>query len=174
MSAILHNEKKIDLQIEPMKLGDDLKDIKLAHLTGTSSFTMTDAQRAAIKKWIESGGTLVIDAAGGSTEFAKSIEAELDKLYPGALKPIAPDHALFTAGGEKPPTIAYRTFAQRTVGTTKSPRLQGIEQAGRMAIIYSREDLSAGLVGESMDGILGYTPNTATALMTRIVLYAAK
>jgi hypothetical protein len=173
-AAILHNQKKLDLQVEPIKLGDNLRDIKLAHLTGTAAFTMSDAQRAALKKWIESGGTLVIDSAGGSTEFAKTIEAELDKLYPGGLKPIAPDHALFTAGGEKPPTIAYRTFAQRTVGTSKSPRLQAIEQNGRLAVIYSREDLSAALVGERMDGIIGYTPDTATALMTRIVLYAAK
>jgi hypothetical protein len=174
LSAILHNQKKIDLQITPAKLGEDLKDIKLAHLTGTSALAMTDPERAALKKWIESGGTLVIDAAGGSTEFAKSAEAELDKLYPGGLKPIPPEHALFTAGGEKSPTIAYRAFAQRTVGTSKSPRLQGIEQNGRLAVIYSREDLSAGLVGETMDGIIGYTPDTATALMTRIVLYASK
>lgn len=174
LSAILHNQKKMDLQIEPIKLGEDLKDIKLAHLTGTSACTMTDAQRAALKKWIDAGGTLVIDAAGGSTEFAKSVEAELDKLYPGALKTIAPEHALFTAGGEKAPTIAYRAFAQRTVGTSKAPRLQGIEQNGRLAVIYSREDLSAGMVGETMDGIIGYTPDTATALMTRIIQYAAK
>ncbi|HTL29409.1 MAG TPA: DUF4159 domain-containing protein [Tepidisphaeraceae bacterium] len=174
LGAILHNTKKIDLQIEPAKLGDDLKDAKLAHLTGTSAIQITDDQRAALKKWIDAGGTLVIDAAGGSTDFAKAIEAELDKLYPGGLKPIAPEHALFTAGGEKAPTITYRPFAQRTVGTTKSPRLQGIEQNGRLAIIYSREDLSAALVGESMDGIIGYTPDTATALMTRIILYTAK
>ena len=45
---------------------------------------------------------------------------------------------------------------------------------GRLAVIYSREDLSAGMVGETIDGIIGYTPDTATALMTRIILYVAK
>jgi hypothetical protein len=34
----------------------------------------------------------------------------------------------------------------------------------------SREDLSAGLVGEQIDGIVGYTPDTATDIMRNIIL----
>jgi len=36
-------------------------------------------------------------------------------------------------------------------------------------VIYSREDLSVGLVGQAVDGIVGYSPATATSLMTRIL-----
>ncbi len=53
------------------------------------------------------------------------------------------------------------------------PRLQGVERGGRLVIIYSREDLTAGLVGQAVDGIIGYDPATATSLMTRILDYAA-
>ena len=43
----------------------------------------------------------------------------------------------------------------------------------RVAVFFSREDLSAGLVGNDVDGILGYTPDTATAIMRNVLLYAA-
>jgi hypothetical protein len=39
--------------------------------------------------------------------------------------------------------------------------------------VFSREDLSAGLVGQDFDGILGYTPETATRLMARQILSVA-
>ena len=40
-------------------------------------------------------------------------------------------------------------------------------------MFYSREDLSGGLVGEPVDGIVGYDPATATAIMRNILLYAS-
>ena len=40
---------------------------------------------------------------------------------------------------------------------------------GKLAVIYSPEDLSGGLVGQPVDGINGYDPATATLLMTRIL-----
>ena len=58
------------------------------------------------------------------------------------------------------------------LGTLRGPQLRGIEQGGRLVCIYSREDLSTGLVGEAVDGIIGYSPTTATNLMRKIVLYA--
>ncbi len=51
--------------------------------------------------------------------------------------------------------------------------MKGITINGRLAVFYSREDLSAGLVGEQIDGIVGYDPSSAVALMTNLVLYAS-
>ena len=48
-----------------------------------------------------------------------------------------------------------------------------LELNGRARVIYSPDDLSAGLVGQNVDGVSGYDPATATELMTRIVLYAS-
>ena len=45
-------------------------------------------------------------------------------------------------------------------------------QGGRFGVFYSREDLSTGLVGQSVDGIYGYEPATATRLMRAMLLYA--
>ena len=43
---------------------------------------------------------------------------------------------------------------------------------GRIGVFYSAEDISAGLVGEPVDGILGYDPDSATSLMEHMILYA--
>ena len=38
---------------------------------------------------------------------------------------------------------------------------------------FSREDLSTGIVGEPVGGILGYTPKSATALVQRLLALVA-
>jgi len=45
---------------------------------------------------------------------------------------------------------------------------------GRVGVFYRREDLSACLVGEPVDGILGYTQQTAVQLMRDMILYAER
>lgn len=176
LGNLMSNREKIALDIVTAKpeVGA-LAGAKVAHLTGTTRFSLDDPARQALRKFVEGGGTLVIDAAGGSSEFAQAAEAELAAIFPESkLTTLPPDHPLFSAGGTKLTGIAYRPFAARTLGSLKdAPRLQAIEVGGRAAVIYSREDLSAGMVGHPMDGITGYTPATATELMCRVVLNAA-
>ena len=70
--------------------------------------------------------------------------------------------------------IGYRQFAiRKQLGNTKGPRIRGAESGGRMAVLYSGEDLSVGMVGQSVDGIFGYTPASATALMKSLLIFAA-
>jgi hypothetical protein len=60
-----------------------------------------------------------------------------------------------------------------------------MEIGNRLAVIFSGEDLSVGLVGQPVDGIVGYMPHQvqipehktrmgASELMTNILLYASK
>jgi hypothetical protein len=175
LATVLHNRQKLDLKIEPIKLGEGkLSTYKLAHLTGTTEFKLDNASRDELKRFIDSGGTLVVDAAGGTSAFAASVEKLFAELFPGKLQPLPADHALFSAGGQTLTTFKYREFARRVFGALNSPRLRTIELNGRVAVIYSAEDLSGGLVGQNVDGIIGYDPTTATELMTKIVLYASK
>lgn len=171
MADVMHNGG-VDLQVKPATTAD-VRDAKVVHITGTKPLALDPAAQMALKKAIDNGGTLVIDAAGGSSAFAASVEKLLPLLASEPLEPIAPDHALYSAGGEKLGDVKYRDYAARVIGAARDPRLQGIERDGRFVILYSREDLSAGLVGQPVDGIIGYTPDSATALMTRILHYAA-
>jgi hypothetical protein len=173
VAAMLRNTSKIDLKVEAVN-PEQLAGRSIAHLTGTSAVSFDPAARAAIKQFVEKGGTLIIDAAGGSTEFAKSVEAELAAIFPEQKdqlnQPLAPDHAIYG----KLKSFGYRPYARTKLGTLKGPQVRGIEIGGRIAVIYSREDLSVGLVGQPVDGIVGYDPETATAMMTRAILYATK
>jgi hypothetical protein len=180
LSAILLNRFKANLVVEPVKLGDDklTRQYDVAHITGTDPFQLTEAQRAELKKFIQQGGTLVIEAAGGSSAFSKSAEAEIAAMFPenglaSIKEPLPVDHRYFSVRADKHATVGYRRAAQEIVGKSKSPRLRGIEMNNRVAVFYSPEDISVGLVGQPVDGIVGYDPPSAVDCMGSMVLYAA-
>jgi hypothetical protein len=178
LSAVLHNANKIDATVDPVKpaAAGALDGYNLAHLTGTVVFKLEPAEREAIKAFVQRGGTLVVDAAGGSSEFAKAVETELAAMFPDAPAqletPLSPDDPLFGAGATKLAAFDYRTYARTKLGQLKLPQLRGIRVNNRLAVVFSREDLTVGLVGQPVDGIIGYEPGTATAIMQRIVLSA--
>ena len=171
--AKLLNQDNVALQVEGVDLGaSKLAEFKIAHLTGTEATQLTAAHQVELKTFIDNGGTLIVDAAGGQPAFATSVESQLPAVCGGgALKVLPTDHELYGAKV----TVAYRNFARlRLPAGRGEPNLQVIEKSGRPAVIYSREDLSAGLVGQNVDGIDGYDPNSATSLMRNILLHVSK
>ena len=66
------------------------------------------------------------------------------------------------------------TPGRMLVNNLATPRLRGIQVNGRLAGFYRPDDLSVGLVGQSVEGIYGYDPATATKIVEKIVLLAAK
>jgi hypothetical protein len=154
---------------------------QLAHLTGTAKFTLDAASRKELADFVNDGGTLVIDAAGGSAPFAEAAEAELEAMFgaqaaSGMARPLPADHSVYLQAAAKVTQFGYRRFARKgVVGDLRGPRVKGIKTAAgdRVAVFYSREDLSAGLVGQPVDGIIGYDTATATPIMRNILLYAA-
>lgn len=180
LANVMQNQHAVDLQTKLVKLeGENLKDYKIAHLTGTTKMSALSAdQQKAIKDFIAAGGTFVIDAAGGSAEFGASMKDVLNALYPAEaakdLNNLIPgEHALFSASGKPVGEVTYRPFARgRVAAGTRNPQLRGINIDGRLAIIFSEEDLSGGLVGQSVDGIAGYTVDSATSLMKSVLMFA--
>ncbi len=176
LGAILRNDQKVDLQVAPIKLGEGkLKDYRLAHLTGTGQFRLSDTERGELKSFIDSGGLLIVDAAGGAATFTESLENELKELFPRSAVPLPvlkPEHPIFSSP-QKIQDVEYRSHAKRILGNLKTPQLRALERDGRVLMFVSHEDLSGGLVGEPVDGVHGYEPKSATALMTNIVLFAA-
>lgn len=178
MSALLHNDQHIDLDVKTVKPeGTNLSNFRIAHWTGTTTVKLNDEQRAALREFVTSGGTLIVDAAGGSTFFAESAEAELRKIFGSAAEalqhPLAAEHPAFNGPDSKIDSVQFRTFTRKaSVGTNKIARVRGITIDDRIGVFYSPEDLSAGLVGEQVDGVSGYDPISATRIMTHLILYA--
>jgi len=162
-----------------VKLGTGkLKGYKVAHLTGTTKFKLNDAARKEIKAFADAGGTLLVDAAGGSDEFADAATDELVAIFGDAARksaatPLSPNHPVFTLPELGITKFDYRNYARgKRVGRLNTPRLGAVEVNGRVVAFFSREDLSGGLVGQPVDGILGYAPDTATELVRNVLVYA--
>jgi len=179
LAAVMRNSRRIDLQVQAVDPGTaSLADFKIAHLTGARDFQFTDAQRKAVKAFVDRGGVLLVDSAGGSSEFKSAVEAEFAKIFGDQAaaeiinRELPPSHVIYTAGGGAADRISYRTFAQRTVGALDRAQLRGLVVNGRLGVVYSADDLSVGIVGNQVDGITGYTPQVATALMQRMLIYA--
>ena len=177
LAATIHNEDKVEVNVFFAKAGDgSLTAAKVAHLTGTEDFKFTPAEALELKSFVNNGGTLIIDAAGGSTVFADAAERELKAMFGddaavGLVQPLPRSDAVYRYGQHPITTFLYRAWARlHGMSGLKEPRVRGIRVRGRVGVYFSREDMSAGLVGEPVDGINGYTPQTATNIMRNLIL----
>ncbi len=178
-SALLHNHDKIDLSTFAATPGEGTLALsgKMAHLTGTTAFTLSEGARVELKSFVQGGGTLIVDAAGGSTSFAASAENELRSIFgPDAKQldnPLPANSEVYKTPGFSADAIQYRAFARDILlRSARQARLRGLTVNNRLRVFYSREDLSGGMVGQAVDGINGYEPESATQLMRAIILYS--
>jgi len=176
MANVMHNRSATDLAIETVRLGTGklAGRYKVAHLTGTTPLALTAAEQDDLRKFIDGGGTLLVDAAGGSVEFAGIAEKELANLFkPDQMKLLPLDHPVYSTG-QTIRELDFRQFVKKVPGKAAKLLLRGIERNGKVRVFFSPADLSAGLVGQPVDGIDGYDPKTASALIGNMILYAVK
>ena len=173
LANVLHNHDGVDLDVRTVEFGkNELAGLPLVHMTGTTRFKLTDAQQDELKRYVAGGGTLLVDAAGGSPTFAQAAEGMLSTMYPPGLgDPLPPTDKIYSAFDPRF-QVHYRPFAVQMLGRLTVPQVRAITVDDRPAVYYSREDLSGGLVGEPVDGVLGYDPETATDITAGIVLRA--
>jgi hypothetical protein len=65
--------------------------------------------------------------------------------------------------------ISFRPFNIMTVENPIAPQIRGVEDSGRVKALLSQHDITAGLLGIPTDGITGYMPESARALMTQLL-----
>jgi hypothetical protein len=159
--------------------GGSLKGFTIAHLTGTTKFSLSAGARQQIKQFVESGGTLIVDAAGGSVAFADAAEVELGEIFgkdsKAQLRQFLPaDFDAYKLWRSPLENFTYRQYARaKGLPKLRQPHVAGIKVGTRVAVFYSREDLSGGLVGNQVDGVYGYSPESATEVTKNLILYAA-
>ncbi|MCD6304064.1 MAG: DUF4159 domain-containing protein [Planctomycetes bacterium] len=150
----------------------------LAVLTGTGALDLSAAEKDAVKKYVQAGGTILIDAAGGTNgagrAFSESAEVLLVELFGRRnLRTLSEQAQLYRLKGAEIDRVHY-TRKTRMILASKAPRLKAVLLAGRPAVIFSREDLTTALVGVSPYGIDGYTPESAYEIVRNVVMYAGK
>jgi hypothetical protein len=170
----------IDLEIQNVPLGElDASKEKVAHWTGTGRVTLTPEETAALKKFLQSGGMLLAEAAGGNSEFTESFLRLMKSMFPEAgPEALAADHAVFTgkfAEGKPLGEVRFRKFGTLALGKgVTAAAVDGIQVGGKVRVLFSQWDYSSGLLGTNTWGIVGYAPETADGLASNLVLWASE
>ncbi len=142
----------------------------LAFLTGTGRLELSDAQAAALAAFVDGGGTVLADPAGGSGAFFRSAGGKLEACFDGkGFSLLDPDHDVLTI--EKMAIDGVR--ARRKAAAADRPLVGAITLNGRAAVFLSRKDITAGLVGYRSFGLTGYRPEDAFRICRNIAVYAA-
>ena len=105
---------------------------------GNGSFpALTDIERNHLRTFLGSGGFLLVDNAGEGSDYSafdRRFRAELRRALPGAdMRAIQSRHVLF------------RSFYRLTSAWGRKavcPYLEGVELDGRLALVYSQNDLA--------------------------------
>ncbi len=155
----------------------ELKEFSVAHLTGSAAFTLTPEELRGLREFLSAGGTLLVDAAGGSTEFTRALEAQVGQAM-SSEPHVLPDDSCLLTGTGVPGAVdlagaTYRRASRSAAHGEEYPRLRAFLSARRPAVICSPLDLSAGLLGTQAYNVRGYAPDSALRIMRNLVLYAA-
>jgi hypothetical protein len=150
----------------------------MVHLAGAGKLVLSPEEQKAIKAYVEAGGTLFVEAIGGNAEFSTSAATLVKEMFPPAtLKLLPADYTLFkgdfTRDTVKIPEVKYRRFSAFPQGQ-KAPRLEYMTINKRVAVFFSGEDITSGLLGTNTWGISGYVPADSIKIARNLVLYAAR
>lgn len=161
----------------------DKSTARVATMTGTGVLQLTAKETAALKAFVEGGGTLVIDAAGGDKRFARTAKQWIESTFGEPLKLLPKTAPLYFQEDRQIGNVLYRRITRKRLGKTNEPKLCAItkkarneydETYERPAVIYSAEDITCGLVGYPSGNIDGYQPASAYEIMRNILFLAGE
>lgn len=154
----------------------DLDNFKIAYITGTGAFELTEAELNGLRRFLTGGGTLLSDAAGGAPEFLQSLEACIGEALRSTPRYLPADSVVISGEGiddaRALTEVVYRRAARRDSGGQAYPRLKAFELRRRIAVIYSPLDLSTGLLGTHVYSCRGYDGESCLRILRNMLLYA--
>jgi hypothetical protein len=164
----------LDVRTEKLK---ELKpgDATLAMITGTDRTAFDAGDAAAVKAYVEAGGVLLVDVAGGTGPFDQSIgNLLLGSAFPaGFPNVLPPSHPVLNAGAPGMDDLSHprlRPFAIERLG--HSGIFPYYLAAGKGHVIATNLDLTCGLLNADTWGIVGYDPPYAQALVKNVLFWA--
>jgi len=161
----------------------DLRELKghhLAWMTGSSSFALAPAELQALRSYLDAGGTLFVNAVGGSGPFNLSAQEMLEKLFAGRdvlTVHAGPDSPLVTGKcrqfrGPRLEETLPRTRAWTKINRQARLRLQLYQLGGRAVVIYAPYGIHDTLDGHTAHDAKSYMPAAARDIAANVVLYA--
>ena len=152
-------------------LGSD--DSPIAHVTGAVRYDPRPDEIAAMKKYVEAGGVLLIDSCGGSDPFTQSMRRALAVAFPDAkLVAVPPSHPLLNSVAPGMFDLSKRRL--RLFVTEKMGAHFGAFEmlhAGKGHVILSPLDITSGLLGTNTWGIWGWDPDYAQMFVQNLICW---
>ena len=121
-------------KFKPVKLADsEIFSYPFAIMTGEGSFSLTEGERANLKRYLERGGFLLASAGCSSTQWDESFRREMNIIFPERKLDVIPmDHEVFRT--------VYRIEKLQTHGA--EAKLLGLTMGGKIVLIYSSDGLN--------------------------------
>jgi hypothetical protein len=146
--------------------------LPLVHLSGTAAQSFSATDLAAIKQYVDAGGTLLIDDCGGAGAFTGSLEPALTAAFGTKFEPVAFNDKPFTPaypGMDDLTKPRLRPYTESRLGPAAAKLL--LLESGKGRVILSPLDLTSGLLGTNTWGVNGFHPTYAQALMKNLVIW---
>ena len=171
-----HTSVALDVRPTAIK-AVDVHASPLAVLTGNRAVDFSQMDLHALGAFVHAGGTLLVDADGGSKAFAQSVH---ERLLPGAFGGASStglplEHPILAGTGPcmtPLPKPRLRKYASEQLGMGVTPGVQYLTY-GSGTVIVSDLDLTTALLHSGTYGIMGYAPDYAQDLVKNVVLYTA-
>jgi hypothetical protein len=164
---------RVSLKRVPVQPGhDDLSSFTFLYLSGLDDFHWDAGALAALQRFLNDGGTLLINNGLGLKTFDTAVRRELKNLLPAAtLAPLPAGHPVFNSVFKL--TEAAYTPAEAAIRPSLAqPYLEGLSLNGDVKVIYSPIDLETGWQGLNPPLARAYQSNDALKLGVNIIMYA--
>ena len=156
-----------------------LSKFPFVYITGHDDFKWSDAQVAALRRYLANGGFLLADSCCGRQGFNDAFRREIAKVLrsganpAGKLAVLPLNHDIYTTYGKIDKVQLTEAAAYRAKGKqVDRPRLEAAYINGRIAVVYSPIALNVGWRLKKVPYAIGYAPRSALDLGKNVVMYA--
>ena len=142
------------------------------YYTGSDDFTLSDAEVARLREFLQRGGTVWGDTCFGDPDFFKTFMREFSRVLPGRQwRMLSTDHPVFHCFYDTS-EVGYTREIPELEGDKGRPVFVGLEMGERTAVFLSRYDLSCGWDGHVRNGAYSVKPEDARRLGVNLIVYA--
>ena len=177
----LSSDEGLEVKTEKKMIPADeksLADHPFVFVHGRGRISFTEDERAAIRKYLQSGGFIFADSICASKEFADSFRAEMvEILGRDVFIPIPAGHEIWSDERYGTPITKIELRIKKSGGgfdpkSFAAPPMEGVSLDGRLVVLFSPYDLSCAMENKSVSDCSGYTREDATKVARKVVLYS--
>ena len=171
LDVTFRNAKQLAVTTQPCDFTKpvDPKGVPIVHITGTKAITLEDDQKANLQKYVNDGGILFSDAAGGNEKFDESYQKLIGKLF-GPLRKATPDFLPMAADAQGRVELRHVDDLPRV---SRKIKLLGWQKDGRWAVLHVPYDVTGAMVGYPCLEPVGMTPDAAQKFVLGMLKWVA-